>query len=187
MNHLELACNLINPKYNHILEFGVYKGASIYRIKNYVKPNIKIFGFDSFNGLPEDWVQYDGGIAGDGLCVKGFFTTNGNLPNISGVTFYKGMFEETIKEYKKIGEPIALIHIDCDLYSSTKSVLYGLIDFIKEDTILVFDEWYYNGDHKYNDHEQKCFYEFVNDFNINYELIETDINSEQQIIKIIKI
>ena len=86
----------------------------------------------------------------------------------------------------KIAKPIALLHVDCDLYSSTKDVLYSLNDYIKENTIIVFDEWYYNNNPKYNDHEQKCFYEWVKDFNREFEFIPHNYgNNEQQIVKII--
>lgn len=189
MMHIERACELINTNYKDVLEFGVFKGTTINLIKEKLADQgYNIYGFDSFNGLPEDWISFDGKIAGDGLCKAGFFTNNGVIPNISGVTMYCGWFEDTIKKYLKIAKPIALLHIDCDLYSSTKTVLYNLIDYIKKDTIIVFDEWFYNANPIYNDHEQKCFYEWVADFNREYELID-HINegwaNEQQIIKIL--
>lgn len=187
MSHIEIGCQLINPEYKHILEFGVYKGNTITKIKNTVNSDIKIFGFDSFEGLPEDWSQYDGGVAGDGVCVKGFFSTEGVIPEVDGVTFYKGWFDKTLPEYLKIAEPIALLHIDCDLYSSTKTVLYGLIDYVRPGTIIVFDEWYYNNNPKYNDHEQKCFLEWINDYKIICELVNTNNRTEQQIVKILEI
>lgn len=192
MKHIEKGCELMDNKFTHVLEFGVYAGKSVNLIKNYFKnlESVKIFGFDSFEGLPEDWVDSNtNNIAGDGLCVKGFFSTEGKIPNIEGVKFYKGWFENTIPEYMKNPSDIGLLHIDCDLYSSTKSVLYSLNDYIKPNTIIVFDEWFYNGDPNCNDHEQKCFYEWVKDFNREFEIIEFFDNSstnEQKIIKILK-
>ena len=39
-----------------VLEFGVYAGGSITRTANAL-PNMTIHGFDSFEGLPEDWIR----------------------------------------------------------------------------------------------------------------------------------
>jgi len=185
--HLRKAAALTSPKYKHILEFGVYEGKTIQILRNCFGSDYSVFGFDSFEGLPEDWISEDGTIAGGGLCKKNFFSTNGKEPQIKGINFYKGFFEDTIKEYIKIAEPICLLHIDCDLYSSTKTVLYGLKDYIVSGTIIVFDEWIYNENTKYNDHEQKCFYEWVKDFNRLYELIPRKYEyTEQQIVKILR-
>ena len=175
---LNLAITLLNSEYKHVLEFGVYSGNTVTQLKNLLKNEYEIFGFDSFEGLPEDWV-------GTPLTI-GFFNLNGQTPSIDGVTFFKGWFVDTIPEYKKIAKPIALLHIDCDLYSSTIDVLYGLKEFIVPGTVIVFDEWYYN----FNDveenrqHEQKAFYEWVKDFNINYEEYPL-IEQERKIIKIV--
>jgi hypothetical protein len=175
---LNLAITLLNSEYKHVLEFGVYSGNTVTQLKNLLKNEYEIFGFDSFEGLPEDWV-------GTSL-TKGFFNLKGQIPSIDGVTFFKGWFVDTILEYKKIAKPIALLHIDCDLYSSTIDVLYGLKEFIVPGTVIVFDEWYYN----FNDveenrqHEQKAFYEWVKDFNINYEEYPL-IEQERKIIKIV--
>lgn len=189
MTYIEKACEYINIEYKHVLEFGVYQGNTIRTIKNKLQNEYDMFGFDSFEGLPEPWIDENGKIAGNGACVKGFFDAKGEIPNIPGIKFYKGWFEDTIKEYLKIAQPISLLHVDCDLYSSTKTVLYNLNDYIKSGTIIVFDEWFYNFDPIYNDHEQKCFYEWCEDFSREYELISYHTNkstNEQQIVKIIK-
>jgi len=185
-----MGCSLMDKNFKHILEFGVYKGGTIKIIRDYFDINYEVFGFDSFEGLPEDWVDSNNNIAG-GVCVKGSFSTDKKIPNIENITFYKGWFEDTIHDYLKIANDIGLLHIDCDLYSSTKTVLYNLNDYIKPNTIIVFDEWVYNsgGSNTNDDHEQKCFYEWVKEFNREYELINhysNESTNEQQIIKITK-
>lgn len=175
---LDKAISLVSKKYKHILEFGVYAGDTIGYLRNNLPTDFEIYGFDSFEGLPEDWIGTD--------LPKGFFSKNGIIPEIDNVTFFKGWFVDTITEYKKIAKPIALLHIDCDLYSSTIEVLYGLREYIVSGTIIVFDEWYYN----FNDieenrqHEQKAFYEWVKEFNIKYELFD-EIECERKIVKIL--
>jgi hypothetical protein len=116
MYHFDVGRNLINEDYKHVIEFGVYKGQTISYLKKIFGESYIFFGFDSFEGLPEDWVSDNGIIAGYGVCVKGFFSLNGEIPNIPDVKIYKGLFKDTIPEYLKVAEPIALLHIDCDLF-----------------------------------------------------------------------
>jgi hypothetical protein len=185
------AVTLINTNYKHILEFGVEFGRSITAIRDtvnslYDNQGISVIGFDSFVGLPEDW-----NTSCSTLAPKGWFSQDGKIPDIEGVKFYKGWFEDTIPEYIKTeSQPLAMLHIDCDLYSSTKTVLYGLKDYIVKDTIILFDEWLYtaiDGDVNLpleSDHEQKAFYEWVDDFNINYEFLEYE-DVSRKIVKIL--
>lgn len=175
---LNSACELIDNDYIHVLEFGVNSGTTIKQLRDRLPDTYKLFGFDSFEGLPENWSGT--------WAKKGDMSTNGVVPAIDGVYFYKGWFKDTIPAYKQIAQPISLLHVDCDLYSSTIDVLYGLREYILPGTILVFDEWYYN--HKdipeNRQHEQKAFYEWVNEFSIEY--IEYDeVEEERKIIKIV--
>jgi hypothetical protein len=174
---LEKSVSLIKPELNHVLEFGVWEGSTITQLRNSLPETFKVYGFDSFEGLPEDWI-------GTNL-TKGFFNKDGVAPVIEGVEFFKGLFNDTIPQYRQIAKPIGLIHVDCDLYNSSIAVLYGLRDYIVSGTVIIFDEWYYNhvDIEEYRQHEQKAFYEWVNDFKIEYDLID-EIESERRIIVI---
>ena len=187
MTHIEKACELIVPPetYPHILEFGVWRGLTISLIERKIRGKpYSIYGFDSFKGLPEDWVNSQ---TNEMAMPKGFFDNKGETPNIKNVTLIKGWFDDTVPMFLSQAKDIALLHVDCDLYSSTKTVLYNLNNYIKKDTIIVFDEWIYCHRSDYNDHEQKCFYEWVRDFNRKYELINHHGPSdEQQIVKILE-
>ncbi|MGH8120375.1 MAG: class I SAM-dependent methyltransferase, partial [Gammaproteobacteria bacterium] len=92
------------------LEFGVKKGKTIREIAA-MTSNI-VHGFDSFQGLPEDW-------AGTVL-LKGRFNKRGKLPKVpANVLLHSGWFNESLPVFKKqYQDPIAYMHIDCDLYSS---------------------------------------------------------------------
>ena len=98
------------------LEFGVYKGDSINHFAE-LSPDVTWYGFDSFEGLPEAWT----------LGAKaGAFSIGGNLPPVRGnVRLTKGFFEHTLPGFvaQHRGEKIALLHVDCDLYSSTVTIL----------------------------------------------------------------
>lgn len=177
-NTLDTALQLINKDFKHVCEFGVYKGHTIKQMRESLPLDFEFFGFDSFEGLPEDWT-------GTGY-KKGMMSVEGVIPNVENVTFYKGWFKDTIPQYLKVAKPIALLHVDCDLYSSTIDVLYGLKEFILPSTIIVFDEWYYEQKdiEECRQHEQKAFYEWVKDFNIKYELYGY-VEMERKIVTIL--
>jgi hypothetical protein len=147
------------------LEFGVMNGRSINFISNRI--NTTIYGFDSFEGLPDDW--YDDIEYGK----KGSFSTNGVLPNVNkNVTLIKGWYDDTLPEFVKTlkdTDHVSFIHIDCDLYSSTKTVFNNLAPYIKKGTVIMFDEYWYA--YRCEEHEFKAFQEFVKENNISYEYI----------------
>ena len=142
-----------------ICEFGVWKGKSI----NYIaKKNAqKVHAFDSFEGLPETWLSTH---------KKGHFALK-NMPFFEkNVVIHKGWFDDTLPQFvKEHTENISFLHIDCDLYSSTKTIFKWLDKQIVEGTIIVFDE-YFNYPF-WEHHEYKAFQEFVNENNVKYEYL----------------
>ena len=101
------------------LEFGVFSGTSINLFSNELK-DLEIFGFDSFEGIPEAWVEHDknGNPLGE-IYGKNAMSLNGCMPKVEdNVTLIKGWFNETLDNFlKENKEPIKFIHIDCDIYS----------------------------------------------------------------------
>ena len=144
------------------LEFGVYKGDSINLLAD-LKPNVIWFGFDSFVGLPEDW---------DPGAKAGAFNLGKKLPPVrSNVRLVSGFFAETLPTFvaQHRGERVAFLHVDCDLYSSTKTVLTALKDMLVPGSIILFDELInYPG---WQDHEYRAFMEYVAEQNISFEYI----------------
>lgn len=161
------------------LEYGVFQGDSISKVSNILPNAWTLYGFDSFEGLPEKWREgYD----------KGSFTLNGNMPKLqNNVSLVKGWFEKTIPEWiisHKEYTRVDILHIDCDLYSSTKTILSNLDYLIKpEHTIIVFDELInYPG---YEDHEIKALYEYCCTKNYNIDTVCCGgYNSEKVAIKL---
>lgn len=80
-------------------------------------------------------------------------------------------------------EDCSFIHVDCDLYSSTKTIFHYLNDKIKKDTIIVFDEFF--NYHGWKEGEYKAFMEFIHSSNLNYEYIGYCRYEEQVAIKIL--
>jgi hypothetical protein len=132
-------------------EFGVNEGGTI----NYIarqKPDAVIHGFDSFEGLPEDW-------SGNAMAA-GFFNRKGRLPKVpANVRLHRGWFNESLPPFAAEHKgPAAFLHIDCDLYSSTVEIFKALGDRIVPGTVIVFDE-YFNYP-AWKAHEHKAFEEF---------------------------
>jgi hypothetical protein len=144
------------------LEFGVASGNTINYISRFT--NSKVYGFDSFEGLPEKWR--------DGF-DKGAFNRNGNLPNVNtNVELIKGWFNETLLNFIQTQDKkVSFIHMDADLYSSTKYILDTLKDYIDKDCIIIFDELVNYPGFDENTGELKAFYEFITENDVNYEWI----------------
>ena len=116
-----------------ILEFGVFKGDSLRYIASKM-PQYEVHGFDCFEGLPLDWAHNP----------KGAFDVGGKLPKVPrNVTLWKGYFEDTLPQWSQsFDEPISMLHVDCDLNSSTKTIFDYLGGRLKEGTVLLFDDYF---------------------------------------------
>ena len=147
------------------LEFGVFNGNSINYISKFTSDIV--YGFDSFEGLPEDWRENH---------LKGEFKIN-DLPNVNNnVTLIKGWFNDTVEEFMNIhkDKQISFLHLDADLYSSTKYVLDTLKHNIKNGCIIIFDELVNYKGFDGEKGELRALYEFIQENNINYEYIGMD-------------
>jgi predicted O-methyltransferase YrrM len=131
------------------LEFGVATGTTITMIANCRTG--RVFGFDSFEGLPEDWY---------GAYQKGTFAQD-QLPTVpSNVTLVKGWFSDTLPGFLRENPgAVSFVHIDSDLYSSATFIFEQLRDRIHAGTVILFDEFFnYPG---WQEHEYRAFMEFV--------------------------
>jgi hypothetical protein len=127
----------------------------------------RFFAFDSFQGLPEleDVDKETRDFAkGKFTCSESEFRGNlikAGIP-LENVVIIPGWFEQTctMQTIKKYGmEKAAIIHIDCDLYASTKTALNFVKPLLTDGTIIIFDDWYcFRGDPNLG--EQKAFYEW---------------------------
>jgi hypothetical protein len=120
---------------NFFLEFGVFRGLSINYLAKKIKPR-KIYGFDSFEGLKEDWVGTD--------VIKGWFDLGGNIPKLdTNVVPVKGWVQDTLDPFLQAHNPlVAFAHMDLDTYQSTLYVLKKIKPFLRKGSILLFDEMY---------------------------------------------
>ena len=156
-----------------ILEFGVATGRTINHLASLTAE--QIYGFDSFEGLPEDWrTGYSKGRFAQALPMT--------APN---VRLMVGWFENSLDDFTQLCPegPISLIQVDCDLYSSTKTILERLAHRIVPGTILVFDEYFnYPG---WEAHEFKAWQEFCAASSVTYRY-DSFVSSHQQVCVVVE-
>ena len=125
----------------------------------------EFFGFDSFEGLEENWYGHPG-------YGKGTFSLSGVLPKVDEkVILIKGWFESTVPDFLQgfVQTNLLIVHMDADTYKPTKFLLEELKSHLKSGTILIFDEYY--GYPNWRAHEYKAFQEFVVSNELRYRYI----------------
>jgi predicted O-methyltransferase YrrM len=152
------------PQDGLVMEFGVEKGASLRCLAEALgKVGREVHGFDSFQGLPEDWSGTRE--------ARGAFDRAGRLPKVpANAHLHVGWFDDTLPQFLAAHPQRAgLIHVDCDIYSSTVTVLRELRPRIGPGTVIVFDEYYnYPG---WRAHEYKAFAEFLAQTGLAYRYL----------------
>jgi hypothetical protein len=145
-----------------ILEFGVFGGVSLAllaKVQSFDPKGMtrKIAGFDSFQGLPPSEEPHARWRTGDCARVHAWHPTldKGKAVNaeVTRDLFERcglpqpeleiGPFQETLARTVSLKyRAVAILHIDCDLYESTKVVLESVAPILQEGTVLLFDEWF---------------------------------------------
>ncbi|MBI1326985.1 MAG: hypothetical protein GC136_05020 [Alphaproteobacteria bacterium] len=174
---------LKGPEIGDYLEFGVFNGSSIgsmhiARAEYKAASQMRLFGFDAFEGLPEHAENEDAGVWKKSFYACSFermqeCLSRRNVPP-NDMTWVKGWYNKTLNaetaQAHKI-DNIGIAFIDCDTYSSSKSVLDFLSPLIKSPAILCFDDWKLNDLDIKNMGEYKAFNEFA-DQNKNLQIEE---------------
>ena len=246
---------VVKQRFRHaeFLEFGVHEGKDLVRMATFLKAiedqqqeqrsrknksrghqdtasyaTTVFHGFDSFVGLPEDWMNGQLDANNQPFHKQGAFETGGKSPDVNSlvnhqlqlgrhhgrkpkcggnnnegkgnaranlssslsspasesstttltksldnIQFHKGWFHETLPtfldEEQHTNQPIAFIHADADLYSSTIIFLKEICQrkLLKKGSIIIFDEyWNYPN---WQDGEYKAWQEITIEFDIEYE------------------
>ncbi|WP_454286046.1 class I SAM-dependent methyltransferase [Rhizobium arsenicireducens] len=126
------------PSEGLLLEFGVYRGASINGFARELarsQDHRRIHGFDAFLGLSEDW-------AGHGVEKHAHFSLGGHAPEVEGnVSLVTGWVEDTLPVFLAQNDgPIAFIHVDTDTYTPCKTILTLCADRLVPGSVILFDE-----------------------------------------------
>ena len=163
-----------------ILEFGVFGGVSLAMLAEAMRYDPKgmerrVVGFDSFRGLPKASEDHARWKEADCAINHGWHPLiPENAPitaqvsrdlfqacNLGDAILETGLFADTLRacvpsKYQKA----ALVHIDCDLYESTREVLDGIEPILQSGALLLFDDWFhYKGDPRRG--EARAFHEFL--------------------------
>ena len=153
------------------LEFGVYVGTSLSNMFSVLRElgldHVRLFGFDSFSGLPEETLLEDvdwkpGDYACEMAITRQFLNERAIDPE--RVSLIDGWFENTLKRcaveehgIRKAG----IIMVDCDIYASTVDVLRFCEPLIQDQAIIFFDDWHSSGLADRNQGQKRAFDEFV--------------------------
>jgi hypothetical protein len=127
----------------HVIEFGVFQGKTMRHIARHFHDRT-CWGFDSFEGLPEPWftqTTQDGASHPAGRFDLRLETQTPTFEQ--NVRLVKGWFKDTLPPwFDNNPGPIAFMHVDCDLYSSTKTIFDFCNQRIVAGTVIAFDELY---------------------------------------------
>jgi hypothetical protein len=142
------------------IELGVCGGHSFtWWLAHNINPDSKFYGFDTFEGLPENFGPFRKGSMA--VALESLQITD------SRARLFKGLFQQTLipflEQYKN--ERKKLIHLDADLFSATLFSLSQWYRFLQDGDIILFDEF------AVPKHEFRAFQIFTESFYVNYEVI----------------
>tara|TARA_B100001540_G_scaffold306677_1_gene319021 strand:+ start:948 stop:1604 length:657 start_codon:yes stop_codon:yes gene_type:complete len=146
--------NIIKNLPGDILEFGVFKGSSLIRFmtfrsileNNYSR---KIYGFDTFNKFPSQKRRDDKKLRKNFTKDAGNPITKKKLNEIllekkfENFELIEGDVLKTLDKFLKKNPnlKISLLHLDMDVYNSTKFVINKLKDKIVKKGIILVDDY----------------------------------------------
>jgi len=147
-----------------VAEYGVDKGKSFLELCSRFAENT-VFGFDAFDGLPNDG-EWPGNIVHDDEFRNGGVVPF-DIPANGKVTV--GWFNETLPAFD-YGKSVAkFLHIDCDIYTGTVDILHNIADAIVPGTVIVFDD--YCNHTNWRQGEYRAWQEFVNFKKLQYQYL----------------
>ncbi|GLZ52735.1 class I SAM-dependent methyltransferase [Actinomycetospora sp. NBRC 106378] len=159
------------PRGGMALEFGVYSGTTLRQIAG--DRGGAVFGFDSFEGLPEDWRA---GFRAGTFAVD-------TLPEVDGAELVVGWFSETLPGFLDSHPgPVDLLHLDADLYSSTATVLELVGPRLRSGSVVVFDE--YLNHPGWQDGEHRAWREFVAAHDVEF-VYEAFTHDNEQVVVVV--
>jgi O-methyltransferase len=156
------------------LEFGVYVGTSLlcmHRASRAVGlPSLRLFGFDSFQGLPEETAEEPELRFKPGWFRAGYGVVREHLTR-SGIDWDRtvlvpGWYEDTLRPdlAEQLGiEKAGIIMIDCDIYSSARTALSFCAPLIRDRAVIFFDDWPGDGSEARGLGERRAFEELLAD------------------------
>lgn len=154
------------------LEFGVYTGGTLTAIAEQ-RGDGRVWGFDSFQGLPELWRSgFD----------TGAFAVDG-LPEVAGAELVVGLFGDTLPGFlAEHPGPVDFLHVDSDLYSSAVTVLDQVGPRLRPGSIVLFDEFL--NFPEWEEHEARAWWEHAAEHEVRYTYVGYTLDNEQVAVRI---
>ena len=177
-------CSKFNNTSYSFVECGVAKGGCLAMMKFSSGKDNKVFGFDSFEGMPPITTA-DLGTYNKSCPIRDFGKTGDNLSggiqsvydtfqmfnlNMNNVKLFKGYFYDTLQNQDNINEvgEIAILRLDGDWYNSTIICLEQLYDKVIDGGVIIIDDYgHWVGAKRAVDHFRQMR-------NISSPLIQTD-------------
>jgi hypothetical protein len=133
-------------------EFGLFRGFSFWfaeqMSREYAGSSFRLFGFDSFQGLPPPQLDVEASVFRKGDFCGSYETVTTNLKkwktDLSRISLHQGFYSNALFERLRQSErflPVSICLIDVDLYESCVPVLDFVKDFLVEGSILLFDDY----------------------------------------------
>lgn len=170
--HIIDKLNLQNELINY-LEFGVFAGHSfVWWVNKLKNSESRFYGFDTFEGLPENWGSFN----------KGDMLANIPVMDDTRVGFVKGLFQDTFQNFLSthdISGGRRIIHLDADLFTSTLFALTSMAPYLRKGDVLLFDEF------NVPNHEFFAFKVFSDSYYIKTKLLGA-VNNYLQVALIIE-
>ena len=125
--------------------------------------------------MPEPWAKAPAGVLGTGGC----------LPAVpANVTLHPGWFEDSLPGFLADHPgPLRLANIDCDIYSSTRTVLWALAERIRPGTVLLFDELIGNRSWRHDEYRALC--DYAAHFKVEWEILGLNLAGKQVAILVL--
>jgi len=163
----------IAPSGGLALEFGVWSGSTLRIIASARGSTGSVYGFDSFEGLPQAWRT--------GFPAGSFPADE--LPDVPGAELVVGLFSDTLPTFfAEHDGPVAFVHVDCDLYSSTVMVLEHVGPRLRPGSVIVFDEFFnYPG---WQEHEHLAWTEYVERTGVRFSYEGYTQDNEQVVVRV---
>ena len=149
LNHLieKVGCDGVGD----YLEFGVHSCSSLlgmYReLQNFGLTHVRLFGFDSFEGLPVSAEPDDATWAPGAYRSEYEFALQvlrDERVDPARVLLTRGWFSETLTPEFRVRNGLSkasVIMVDCDQYLGAKQALTFCAPLIKDHALVLFDDW----------------------------------------------
>jgi O-methyltransferase len=175
--NLRKHCQRFSSTNFSFVELGVAKGGCLALMKKYAGNNNKVFGFDSFQGMPD--ITNEDEYNQENIELKHIYNKNpkdivninysGGIENVyntfsilnidtNNFFLIKGYFEDTLNKTENINDlnKIAILRLDSDWYDSTKLSLEKLYDKVVIGGVIIIDDYgYWYGSKKATDEFRK--------------------------------